>query len=29
MTEKTIQKLVKKYLAKADLMELVFLPEEK
>jgi len=29
MTEKTIQKLVKKYLAKADLMELVFVPEEK
>ena len=29
MTEKTIQKLVKKYLAKADLMELVFVPDEK
>ena len=29
MSVKTIQKMVRKYLAKADLMELVFLPEEK
>jgi zinc protease len=29
MTEKTIQKMVRKYLSKADLMELVFIPEEK
>ena len=29
MTEKTIQKMVKKYLAKADLMEMVFVPDKK
>jgi zinc protease len=29
MTVKTIQKMVKKYISKADLMELVFLPEKK